>query len=252
MGQGFANIDLTSLGLQNITGNNIRSLIPYLEFGNTFDVCVWRDDFLGDTLHGGYQVCTGGDGTAAILADQLGGVCQLINDSTTDDNAYEGLALALNFKGDFNCAMVARIKIDNITNSKIEVGFTDDINDQGAAEVLGTPDSTAEDAAIWVRDIDDGTVWQCFSVIANGTPQKDETCLDAAVNGIYETLGVALDGTLATFYHWNAEGRLTFSTVITAAITGSDPLTPWVYVESRANNQRKLDIDYIAVWQRRV
>lgn len=232
-------------------------MYPFLE-NDTLDIVKSGTDFHGDALDAVLSaVVTGVDGVLAIVADSINGEATLTASADAGDNEYGATNVygQLAYDGDHNPVLAVRLKIDDITVSKIEVGFTDDINDAGAALVLATPTATADDCAIWVRDTDDvgNSAWQAFSCIAAGTPQKEETNTVSPVNATYQTLIVGLQGTDAYFAILDENnGLVSGPYVIAAAITSTDKLTPWVFVQNRDGTAtHTLTIDTIDIRQRR-
>ena len=234
-------------------------LYPFLE-NDTWDMVRYFDDFLGDEIRGSgatpgtYEVNTGSDGAITILADQTNGVAEIrASDGAGSDNEYCGIALPeLNWTAEQNAVMACRLAIDTITTVKVEVGFTDVTTDNGAVNVLATPNATASDSALWVFDTDDTAYWQNVG-IKNGTlPAKIEDGL-APTAGTFETLIVALRDTNAKFLRLDANGNLTYESAwMTDAITAADKLCPWIFIQLRTGSiDRNLQVDYIDVRQRR-
>ncbi len=237
----------------------------YLAF-NSPDVVLEHYDFIEpesvDVTEGVWNIATGVDGSLDHVANGVSGEATLdVGDAATSgDNEYGGIATALHYKGDLYAHMEARIKISDASNVKVEVGFTDAINDAGAALVLATPTATATDAAIWVLDTDDTALWQAFAVNSDGTPQKLEpTVAEATAGATYVTLGVGLYNDNAVYWLKDANGDVVYDSIrngdgmIESAIEGGTALTPWLFVQNRSASQdRLITIDYVRVWQRRV
>lgn len=236
--------------------NGIRGFLD----SNCLDVVVWHDDFLGDTIRGDatapglYEVVTGVDGAISILADQANGIAEIrASDGNGADNEYCGVSLPeLAWKGDHYCWMVACIAVDNVATVKMEVGFTDVTTDAGAVGTLATPTVTADDCAVWVFDTDDTAYWQCVGAKA-GTPATKIEPSIAPVAGTFEYLGVALEDTSAKFFRLDANGRKTYESPWMAdAITKTDGLVPWVFVQLRTGTiDRNISLDMLHVEQMR-
>ena len=248
---------------------NLRRNIGLVrEFGflelNTLDTVMWDDDFLGDTIEGGYQTAVNGTSAAAltITTTGIGGTATMVSGTSTEGDS--AVALGLEFEGRLNAVIAARVKISDIADAKIEIGFTDAVADRGAVLVLDTTTFTATDAAVWCFDTD-GTndYWHAAST-SNAHASADNWTLTNAgstvvpVNDTYETLIVALEGTGTAacdvhFYRLNADGYQTYTT--THSGTGPNAniaLTPWVYFQTRNGSDTKtMTVDYIKAWQRR-
>ncbi len=223
----------------------------FLEF-NTLDQTVVFDDFVGDVLSVEWQTADTGSGSSADAVISAGANGTIVMVTGTADNGYSAISRELNFQGQLNCVMAARIAVNDIADVKIEVGFTDAHDDAGAVDTLATYATTATDAVGWIFDTDDTAYWQCFGVDTNTEATKIEDGL-APVADTYETLIVALEDTTAHFYRLDANGYQTYrSAPMTGACTKDVSLTPWVFVQSRESSDSKtLTVDYIKAWQRR-
>ena len=223
----------------------------FLEF-NTLDQTVVFDDFVGDVLSVEWQTADTGSGSSADAVISAGANGTIVMVTGTADNGYSAISRELNFQGQLNCVMAARIAVNDIADVKIEVGFTDAHDDAGAVDTLATYATTATDAVGWIFDTDDTAYWQCFGVDSNTEATKIEDGL-APVAATYETLIVAVEDTTAHFYRLDANGYQTYkSAPMTGAVTKDVSLTPWVFVQSRESSDSKtLTVDYIKAWQRR-
>ena len=226
------------------------------EFGfaefNTLDQVVVFDDFVGDVLSVEWRTADTGSGSSADAVISAGANGTIVMVTGTADNGYSALSRELNFQGQLNCVMAARIKVDDIAAVKMEIGFTDAHDDAGAVNTMATYATTATDWVGWVFDTDDTAYWQATGVDTNTEATKIEDG-HAPVAATYETLIVALEDTTAHFYRLDANGYQTYrSAPMTGACTKDVSLTPWVFVQSRESSDSKtLTVDYIKAWQRR-
>ena len=226
------------------------------EFGfaefNTLDQVVVFDDFLGDVLDVEWRTADTGSGSSADAVISAGANGTIVMVTGTADNGYSALSRELNFQGQLNCVMAARIKVDDIAAVKMEIGFTDAHDDAGAVNTMATYATTATDWVGWVFDTDDTAYWQATGVDTNTEATKIEPSI-APVAATYETLIVALEDTTAHFYRLDANGYQTYrSTPMTGACSKDVSLTPWVFVQSRESSDSKtLTVDYVKAWQRR-
>ena len=223
----------------------------FLEF-NTLDQMVVFDDFIGDVLDVQWQTADTGSGSSADAVISAGVNGTIVMVTGTADNGYSALSRELNFQGQLNCVIAARIAVNDIAAVKMEVGFTDAHDDAGAVNTLGTYSTTATDWVGWIFDTDDTAYWQATGVDSNTEATKIEDSL-APVAATYETLIVALEDTTAHFYRLDANGYQTYrSAPMTGACTKDVSLTPWVFVQSReASDSKTLTVDYVKAWQRR-
>ena len=226
------------------------------EFGfaeyNTLDQVVVFDDFVGDVLSVEWQTADTGSGSSADAVISAGENGTIVMVTGTADNGYSAISRELNFQGQLNCVMAARIKIDDIAAVKMEIGFTDAHDDAGAVNTLASYSTTATDWVGWIFDTDDTAYWQATGVDSNTEATKIEDSL-APVAATYETLIVALEDTTAHFYRLDANGYQTYrSAPMTGACSKDVSLTPWVFVQSRESSDSKtLTVDYVKAWQRR-
>ena len=226
------------------------------EFGfaefNTLDQVVMFDDFLGDVLDVEWRTADTGSGSSADAVISAGANGTIVMVTGTADNGYSALSRELNFQGQLNCVLAARIKVDDIAAVKMEIGFTDAHDDAGAVNTLATYSTTATDWVGWIFDTDDTAYWQATGVDSNTEATKIEPSI-APVAATYETLIVALEDTTAHFYRLDANGYQTYrSAPMTGACTKDVSLTPWVFVQSRESSDSKtLTVDYVKAWQRR-
>ena len=226
------------------------------EFGfaefNTLDQVVVFDDFLGDVLDVEWRTADTGSGSSADAVISAGANGTIVMVTGTADNGYSALSRELNFQGQLNCVMAARIKVDDIAAVKMEIGFTDAHDDAGAVNTLATYSTTATDWVGWIFDTDDTAYWQATGVDTNTEATKIEPSI-APVAATYETLIVALEDTTAHFYRLDANGYQTYrSAPMTGACSKDVSLTPWVFVQSRESSDSKtLTVDYVKAWQRR-
>ena len=228
----------------------------FLEF-NTLDQTVVFDDFLGDVLDVEWRTADTGSGSSADAVISAGTNGTIVMVTGTADNGFSAISRELNFQGQLNCVLAARIKLDDVADVKVEVGFTDAHDDgtNGAVNTLATYSTTATDWAGWIFDTEDAgnaTQWQATGVDSNTEATKIEPSLTVAAD-TYETLIVALEDTTAHFFRLDTNGYQTYSSApMTGACSKDVDLTPWVMVQSReAGDSKTLTVDYIKAWQRR-
>lgn len=249
--------------------NEIRDFLSMY----TLDFLSWKDDFENQSITTTrFTTITNGAGAAALVvrADQLNGEGRM--DAGSADDGYSGASTSLSYRANLNPIIAVRLNLSAVTSVKCEIGFTDSEADAGAVNVLATPSFTATDAAVWVVDTDDTALWQGVGVDTGtgATKQEPSSTEVGPAAATFETLIVALRESTATsnvgvakYIRLDASGNKTFESAWiqtnptdgTAPVEGSLAsnvlLTPWMFVQNRSATQRLLDIDYIAVWQRR-
>lgn len=209
-----------------------------MQQGNPAYVNFW-EDFVG-TRSGTWPAgtpfaATVGTGTEVIgITQAVGGTMTLTTGGTSGNTAGQGLGL--NWKGDNGVYFIARAKLDTITSSKIEIGLTDAVTDDGAVDVKATPTFTATDCAVFVRDTTENTT---VAFVTNGGAVDG----DADWSGTFEadtfyTFEIVVSDNTATGY---INGQLVGS----GGIEGGNALTPWFYVETLTTGTRTLTVDYV-------
>ncbi|GEM_PF-5590036 len=234
------------ISVQNIGrefgGQSVHGLIHRL---NALNVRKWEDYFIGDTIHSGYATVTGVDGTFSIESDDDHAKLAA-STGTGASGEYCGAALpGLAVKGDRYPVIMCRLALDVITTVKVEFGLTDAKDDAGAVNALATPTFTADDAVVWILDTDDTGYWQCCGVKDGTGATKIEPGI-APTAATYEYLGIAVRDTFAKFLRWNDDGYLTYESAwMEDAITKTDPLTPWVFVQLRGACDRNVQFEML-------
>ncbi len=210
------------------------------------------DDFQGDTLNGLYQSTASGanSAAAAIFTGQVNGAIKL---DAGDANAGRcDLSWGLHYMGGLNAIYVARFKINVLTTRKFEIGFTDVISgtDAGAVNVKATPTFRADDCVVLCYDTDANTVLSLMGTKATvaATPAAFATAL---VADTYYYFGVALENDGARGFLLDADAVLLEEQVISAAVTPTVLLTPWLFAQNRAGNAGFMTADWHWAYQRR-
>jgi hypothetical protein len=255
MPTGFDPRHMEATGLRRYMGKN--RLFPFLNLRSPISTVVWDDDFLGDTLHGGYGSKTNGSGAeiTGIVANTVNGICRLT--TGTADDGYAGIPLGeTNFQGDLNPVLLARVRANSaVTTLKIEVGWTDSEGDAGAVNSLATPSFTATDCAVWCVDTDDTAYWQATSAGSSLTPSptKIEPGSNATLTADqWDWFAVAIETNTASFWYKSGSKGWVDAGSITTAIEGGNNILPWVFAQARAGAaSRTVDIDRIIAWQDR-
>jgi len=245
----------------------------FLEF-NTMDMVSWEADFLGDALPTELQ-STAASGAVLSITGGVNGLATIVTQASND--AYADTTLGPDFQAQCMCVMAARVKIDAITDTKMEVGFSDAASGTDAGAVLlngavaGTYTANATDMAVWAFDTDSANdVWH-YVATDNGTsgiggnPVSTSSYQSGApVADTFETFVVALEGTrsagttdawtsasTAHFYRFDNNGYQVDKQTLTTGPTSNTLLTPHINVTTRNGTANTLTIDFLKVWQRR-
>ena len=217
----------------------------------TFDTNIWTDG------EGSDDVALG----PVIVANDLNGSFLAVSGDA--DNASGAVDTSgttsseLNWQADSGgLVMEARVKINNIANSAIFVGFTDKTQADGGMEApieaSGSGNvitAEAADAAGIIFDTNFATDPTFFHLgaVNNTSVLAIVVGTVVPVNATYITLRVTLTaaGIVEGFVNGTSIGT------IASAITVADPVTPCVVVRGRTTAVRNLTVDYIWVQQNR-
>ena len=224
---------------------------------NSFTISKWEDDFQGDTFSAGaapanYQSTATGAAaaTAAISAGVVNGVALL--DAGTDNAGRSDLSWGRHYQGQLNAVYVARFKINTLTTRKFEIGFTDVVSgtDAGVVNVKATPSFNADNAVVLVYDTDAATTLTLAGVKATAAATVADFST-ALVADTYYYFGVALVSDDAFGFLLDADGKFLEEEYISAAVTETVLLTPWLFVQNRAANAGSMTLDWNRAYQRR-
>ena len=212
------------------------------------------DDFQGDTLQGTYQSTASGANSvaAAISTGVVNGAILL--DAGDANAGRSDLSWGLHYQAQLNAVYIARFSINVLTTRKFEIGFTDTISgtDAGAVSVKATPTFNTTDGVVLCYDTNDDTNLTLIGAKAGvaATVADFSTALSAAT---YYYFGVALQGAAdaATGFLLDANGYFLEEKTITAAVTTTVLLTPWLFVQNRAGNAGSMTVDWHRAYQRR-
>ena len=207
----------------------------------------WYDHFIGDSAgtwpadaNWGYPA-TAGTGTEVIaLEAAAGGVLGLTTGANANDSA--GQAVGLHWRGDLGFYFIARVKLDTLASSIIEVGLRSAVTgDTGAVDTKATPTFTDADCVLFVRDTTDDTN---ITFVSNGGSTDANADASYAVTAdtyfIVEIVGGGPTSTTGD----NVTGYINGQRVGSGNINGATLLTPWFYVETLTTATRKLSVDY--------
>lgn len=196
---------------------------------------------------GGWSLIGVNEGSMSYLIDEPGGVIQITND--TGDNDNQALVAGPFRPSLGNTAMEARIKVDNVSDLAIYVGFTETLAIatpvMPAEFVTATMTYNGTGGMVGMQFDADGTtdIWR--SVFGDGGAVSSNATANgvagarAAVADVYDivTAEIDSDGTARVF--------LNGTTVESAAsaVTGTDNFFAVVMVENRAASAAVWEVD---------
>jgi hypothetical protein len=203
---------------------------------------------------------TAGSGSATAVATTVAASLngEVTLKSASDDGTHAancstftaiGLAWKANSGG---LAMEARLKIDDVSEAVMFVGFTDTISTTVELPIFlvaGNITSDAADACGVGYDVD-GTTKQFFhGGVKAGTDTVPVYSGGAPADGVYFTVRVEVSavGNVQGFINGQAIG-----TPVANAVTITTALTPAVIIGNRSANQVIATIDYVKVEQNRI
>ena len=242
----------------------LRALVDSINTDVVSSKSTFFDDFhgtwaIGDAGPADHWSSTAGNGTsnqvATTVADSINGEITL--KSASDDGAITANAsnltgLSLGYKANQGgLSMEARIKIDDVSEAVLFVGFTDTISttlELPIFLVAGDIDSDAANACGVGYDVD-GTIKQFFhgGVKAN-TDTVPAYSGSAPVDNTYFTVRVEVSatGSVQGFIDGKAIGP-----EVANAVTITTALTPAVVIANRSANQVIATVDYVWTQQNR-
>ena len=220
------------------------------------DVVYEKDDFLGDILKDEWGIFVSAGCTGALVA-ALNGNLVLTTVVTVD--FFSQVSSQLNFNAVHAAGMEARVCLDVLANSHIEVGFGDaltqangtNFDDFGIGAAVPTP-VAADSAAVVGFDptisAPNHTHLQAANIIGGVAPAAVDMGVDP-VAGTFIRLGVQLDALGNAYYY--VDGALLGTQLL--AVTPATALTPFVAVRNKAGAPAvfNLTVDYIKFWQNR-
>ena len=224
--------------------DNLKSLLALQ--GNP-EYYSWYDDFLGDSAgtwpasaNYGYPA-TVGTGTEVITLEPLeGGVLQLVTGANANDSA--GQAVGLHWLGDSSFYFAARIQLDTLASSIIEVGLKDTVTgDTGAVATKATPTFTNTVCACFVRDTTDDVN---LTFVSNGGTADANADWPGTFNAAqYYFVEIVGSGPTSATGD-NVTGFINGQRVGSGNIDGAVLLTPYFYVETLTAATRQMRVDY--------
>lgn len=157
----------------------------------------------------------------------------------------------LNFKANQGgCFVAARVKVDDVSEACLLIGFTDTISTTVEAPFFMNGvdiDSDATDACGLMWDVD-ATVDRIY--LGGVKADADTVPLDSKItmaDGVYREFCVALDKT-GTVHGW-IDGSYVGS--VANAVTANVALTPFIAIGNRSANQVVATVDWFACGQDR-
>lgn len=218
------------------------------------------DDFTGDTLNGdNFVVTAGATATTYAHSAQANG---MIRGACGTTAATSGLLLAspLMWYGDQDCGCEVRMKISDLDEVRVEIGFVDtNMQSVNTPQVnnLSTPtfNNSIADAALWLYD--DSSTTRTSGLYTIGTAidaAKTAGSVAAPVADTYFTVGIQISQNYVQCYQGTGLGPMSLvaDRGRTASIEGGTALRFVICVELDDTNDTNVDIDYIDVWQQRL
>ncbi len=242
--------------------NSVTGDAP-ITFSRQGDVDVFNQrtftfhDFHGDVaadaqLEDYFDLANGSAAQAvdATMTAGINGTITLVSGNAGTGVAADGSAIgqALAWEADNgNLVIEARVHVDDVTDTIINVGFTD-VLPGGTLELpfelnTATVTSTATNAVAWMFDTGaTNDNWHCIGVKAD----TDSNLINAGVapvNSTYDVLRIEVDssGNAECFLNGVSHGYLG------AAVTATTDLTPIIIVSADTTASRTLTVDYLFV-----
>ena len=233
----------------------------FLEFYSFRDTFLFMDDFNGDAINLDYWTVANSSGTsAADFAVSVGNPTGVIqSDSGTTDNGSTSIIGPLIYKGDQNCGMWCRFKVDDVTGWSFDVGFIDAVPASNTAGVndVDTPTVYMADGAVVHMNTDQTLAIPAFVTVgstANQSAKKTSTAY-TPINATYMDVVIQLvgndaycilnNGVSVISHHNGTSGNSA------GHVEGGVALAPWVINLTRNTTAKFMDVDAIAIWSDR-
>lgn len=238
----------------------MRDFLNFYAFRNTY---FHLDDFGGDTINlDYYALAAAGTAGAAFAVNVQNGTGVVRGSTGTDDNAATSLIGPIIFRGDNNCGMWARMKIDVVTSFMFEIGFIDAVpgSATGGINDIDTPTVFMADGAVLGLDTDQTLQTAAFVTVGSTANQTVKattlTGWTVPTAATYFDVVVQLVGNDAFCIVNGGEAYVAHSNGISGNaagfVEGGVSLAPWIYVRTRNTTAKLADLDAIAVWSDRI
>ena len=245
----------------------MAALYPHMFMDTTF----MFDDFTDDAINTFRWTVDGDTGTTnfAIPAAASAVANGVITAATAADDA-EGVSIYGHpvWKGDLNCGMAIRWQVDDVTDVRIEMGFTDPLTDYTlpAVDDVDTPSISngAVTVAVFHMDTAQTLVTPAFVMDGDSTYATTKVTLlspaaaafTPVVNTWYTTVIQLSSNDMAKcwLYDTNTAGSPVLkssATASAAAVEGGTLVQPWAFFGNRTTDGYTPQIDFIAAWQDR-
>ena len=200
--------------------------------------------FLGDALTAEWAAAkTNGTAAAVTVASS-----QLTCTAGTDNDGYAGQGFGMHWTADAGVYMESEQSLDNVSDSKIEIGLTDAVDDAGAVALKATPTGTANDWAVLVFDTDDNAEFDIISEIDNGGPAAAAEDVHTIVAGTDFTSIIRGQNDVVSVGIGSGSGNiLTIGATTAASLQGGTAITPWWFCQTRTTSTKILTVNYALV-----
>lgn len=234
-------------------------LFDYLRF-SSLNTVLLDDDFLGDAINTDLwaAITPGATATLYTIQSDENGTIKGIHGTTA---ATSGLQWAgkLHFRGDRDCGMLVRLKVDtDVSELRVEVGFADALPaiNTNVVNSLATPTfNTAADVACWVYDHASSTTTSgLYTDGAAITAAKTAGTVSALVADTYKWIGLQISGDFVQCFEGGANGpmRLVADRGRVQSIEGGNAVLPFVASKLSDTTDCAIFLDRVMVWGQRV
>lgn len=229
-----------------------------------FDKRFLLDDFEGDTINLDNWIVTGDTGTTsfAVQATNTSAESIITADTAGDDNEFVAIYGHCNWKGDKNCGMAVRWKLDDVTDIALEFGFSDPLSDYTlpAIDDIDTPTITNGAVTVAVVAMDTDQTLKTAALILDGdstyaTSKSNLGTWAPTASQWYTTVIQCVGDTVFTATYNTTDPAapvLQAGTNVSASgFEGGTLVEPRFSVGNRTTDGGLPAIDFIAVWQNR-
>ena len=239
----------------------MREFLEFYAFRSEF---FFLDDFNGDAINLDYWAVANSSGTSAadfatnIAQGLVAGTGVIQSDSGTTDNGSTSIIGPIIYKGDQNCGMAARFKVDDVTSWSFDVGFIDAVPASNTAGVndVDTPTVFMADGAVIHMNTDQTLQVPALVTVGSTANQgaKATTTGLAPANATFCTAMIQIVGNDVFAQFNNGSGQVFIehtngvSGNSAGHVEGGVALAPWIINLTRNTTAKFMDVDFVAVW----
>lgn len=197
------------------------------------DQLLWWDDFLGDQLKDEWSIGGNGGGSVVVVDAQTGGIARITTDGDDNDNYHMEWGTIRSLLVTKKVSMEARVKHPDTTSLNPQIMLQFD----GDNRIL-----------LWFDTDSAHTNWQASCVDAASWTTVDS---GVAFDASYHIYRIECHTHGSNHVHFYIDGTEISNSPISTNVPddAADVLEPYIWMRTRTDAARTLDIDYVVVRQ---